>query len=278
MNETEALQLYQHCLKKTGHTNQTSNIYLRWLKKFIQFLKNNESPADQWSPRQKIQKFLASKYTTHHYASSTINQAISAIVLFYRELQNEHIDTRRLWAKTPDHLPETISKEDVLTLIDVLPLPYSLITMLFYGSGLSVSECLNLQEEHIDLQNVSLVVKQHCPILSHRAIPLIKQQIKRNQELRAKKHLESPHWLFPSKSKPDQPMSPVAWKRALKQARTSPLITAQSLRQNFILEMLRRGYSLPELQNWTGLSVETLLKYQRAVLPKGTKSPLDTGS
>ena len=62
-------------------------------------------------------------------------------------------------AKRSQYLPTVLSKEEVLTVIGNLPGTYQLLAKMLYGTGLRLTEVLQLRVKDIDFAHCQIVVR-----------------------------------------------------------------------------------------------------------------------
>jgi integron integrase len=109
----------------------------------------------------EIEAFLSYLAIEEKVAASTQNQALSALLFLYREVLklelNASIDAMR--AKRPRYLPTVLTKEEVVEIIRHLSGTYQLLVQLLYGSGLRLSEVLQLRVKDVDFAQHQLQIR-----------------------------------------------------------------------------------------------------------------------
>ena len=132
--------------------------YVHWIKRFILFHKKRH-PAEMGEP--EINQFLSHLAIEGNVASSTQNQALSAILFLYREVLKREIGRldEVTWAKKPETLPEVLSREEVKAILSQLSGVDWLMAMLLYGCGLRLVECLKLRVKDIDFNRRQIAVR-----------------------------------------------------------------------------------------------------------------------
>ncbi len=105
-------------------------------------------------------QFLTHLAVTEHVASSTQNQALNAIVFLYRVvLQQELVGIDAVRAKKSRYLPTVLTTEEVQRVIAHLYGVPKLVVQLLYGSGLRLSEGLQLRVKDVDFVQHQLVIR-----------------------------------------------------------------------------------------------------------------------
>ncbi|KAF5429310.1 Integrase [Candidatus Methanophagaceae archaeon] len=108
----------------------------------------------------ELQDYLSYLAVERHVSPSTQNQALNAIVFFYRHILEKNIDTEfsAVRAKQSRHLPVVLSVKGIEKIFDQMTGLHKLMFMLIYGCGLRLHECLGLRIKDFDLeQNVVIV-------------------------------------------------------------------------------------------------------------------------
>ena len=109
----------------------------------------------------EIAAFLTHLATERRVSASTQNQALSALLFLYRHVLRTPLELIDgvLPAKRPVRLPVVLSQAEVRTIIRALRGAPRLCSLLMYGSGLRVSECVELRVKDIDLDRCEIVVR-----------------------------------------------------------------------------------------------------------------------
>jgi len=139
---------------------------------------------------KKISQFLTHLAVDQHVAASTQNQALCAIIFLYKHVLK--IDVEELdiyWAHKPKRLPTVLSQDEAKKVLEQLNGANKIMAALLYGSGLRLSECLQLRVQDIDFEQKQIIVrsgkgnKDRGTILPEKLIPELKQQILRVRKL-----------------------------------------------------------------------------------------------
>ncbi len=96
---------------------------------------------------EEINAFLIHLVVKGNVVASTQNQALSALLFLYREILNQELDLKldSVRAKQIRHLPTVPTVEEARAVIRHLSGVYRLIVQLLYGSGLCLTEALQLR-------------------------------------------------------------------------------------------------------------------------------------
>jgi integron integrase len=137
---------------------RTEQTYLDWIKRYIRF-------HGKKHPRQlgeeHVSRFLSHLAVHGKVASSTQNQALSAILFLYHQVLGmelmEFKDVVR--AKKPKRLPLVLSKEEVAAVLGQLSGVSRVFGYLFYGAGLRLMEAVRLRVKDIDFHYDQIIVR-----------------------------------------------------------------------------------------------------------------------
>lgn len=117
--------------------------YVAWVRRFILF-HNKRHPSEMGAA--EIEQFLSSLAVQEHVAASTQNQALSALLFLYREVLRQEVDEsiNSIRAKPSRYLPTVLTQAETLAILDCMSGVPQLVAPLLYGSGLRISEALQL--------------------------------------------------------------------------------------------------------------------------------------
>jgi integron integrase len=109
----------------------------------------------------QVTAFLTSLAVDGRVAASTQNQALSALLLLYRDVLAVDLpwldDIVR--AKRPQRLPVVLTRQEVRALLQRLDGVPRLMACLLYGAGLRVLECCRLRVQDVDLASNQVTVR-----------------------------------------------------------------------------------------------------------------------
>lgn len=159
-NETWKLleEKMRNALRLRHRSFSTEKTYLIWLRSFRAFV--TEKQPDQLGGRD-LQDFLSHLAVERKVSSSTQNQALNAIVFFYRHVLDKNIDQElsAVRAKQRRHLPVVLTIKEIQNIFDQLSETSKRMAMVIYGGGLRLQECLQLRIKDIDLEQSILIVR-----------------------------------------------------------------------------------------------------------------------
>ncbi len=157
--DKKLLEQVREALRAKHYSYRTEKTYCEWIIRFIIF-HGKRHPREMGIA--EINTFLTHLAVERNVASSTQNQALSALLFLYREVLQIDIqssETHPVRAKRPDRLPNILTKAEALAVISNLAGPHQIMGKLLYGSGLRLMECVRLRVKDIDFNYRSVTVR-----------------------------------------------------------------------------------------------------------------------
>jgi len=161
MKTQEAIQRAREVIRRQHKALATEDTYLFWLRRYIQALR---AMPPELASEKKLERFLTDLARTREVSASTQNQALNAVLFFYRDVLGQplgNIDALR--ANRPVHERHAPSRSETQRLLQNIRnengYPTNLIARMLYGCGLRVSEPLNLRMKDIDLEGHRLCLR-----------------------------------------------------------------------------------------------------------------------
>lgn len=259
-------------LKLRNYSSKTIKSYLYALEEYFNFKKQDFAVLDI----ENIKDFLlASK--KKGASAQTRNLFLNAIKFYYRNVvkTNQKIDIRS--AKRERKLPVVLSRNEIKKLIEVTKnTKHKLSLSLAYGAGLRVSEVVNLRVKDLDLEELTIHIKQAKGKKDR--ITIFPEKLKTNiQNLIAGK--DKNYLVFSSErgGKLTTRTAQKVFKKSLKKAKIKKDATFHSLRHSFATHLLENGVDVRYVQELLGhQNIRTTQRYTQATNPKlkNIKSPL----
>jgi integron integrase len=161
MKTEEALSRIRDVIRRQHKALATEETYVFWLRRYIRALR--EMPGYLPSEK-KLECFLTDLARCYDVSASSQNQALNAILFFYREVLGQTIgNINSLRAKRPVHARHapTVAETQLLlhTIRNVGGYPTNLIARLLYGCGLRLCEPLNLRIKDVNLDQLRLCIR-----------------------------------------------------------------------------------------------------------------------
>jgi len=259
-------------LKLRNYSFKTIKAYLGCLREYFDFKKFSLETIDE----KNIKQFLLNKQDKN-YSSQTINLYLNAIKFFYREVLKIPQGINLKFAKRSKKLPIVLSREEIKNIINVIRNPkHKLIISLAYGAGLRISEVVNLKVKDINLEELTIHLKNAKGKKDR--ITIFPEKIKTElQNLIAGKNLND--YLFESErgGKLTERTAQKVFENALRGAGIKKDATFHSLRHSFATHLLENGVDVRYVQELLGhQNIRTTQIYTQVTNPKlkNIKSPL----
>lgn len=142
----------------------------------------------------EISQFLSHLAVKEKVSASTQNQCLCAIVFLYKNVLG--IDPGEFpeikWSKRPKRLPVVFTEKEAKTVISNLSGVYKLMAILLYGSGLRLTECLNLRIKDLDYEYKQITVrngkgnKDRITMMPELIIDQLKDQVRKVKKMHEK--------------------------------------------------------------------------------------------
>lgn len=134
---------------------------------------------------EEIGQFITYLAKNENVSASTQNQALYAIIFLYNNVLKKELNNNITiyWSKRPKKLPVVFTKSEAIEVLNNLKGCHWLVGMLLYGSGLRLTESLELRVKDIDFGYKQIVVrdskgeKDRITMLPQRIIEPLKKHL-----------------------------------------------------------------------------------------------------
>jgi len=107
-----------------------------------------------------IRRYLLSKQEKN-YSPQTINLYLNAVKFFYHEIIRASEPFTIRFAKRNKSLPVVLNRQEIkLLLVGTINAKHKLLLSLSYGAGLRVSEAINLKVKDLNLEELTIHIKE----------------------------------------------------------------------------------------------------------------------
>jgi integron integrase len=180
------LDQLRDAVRRKHYSIRTEEAYVRWVRRYILF-HHKRHPKDMGS--EEIEAFLTHLAVDLDVASSTQNQALSALLFLYKHVLLKDLDVPAdlVRAKRPKRLPTVLTESEVQQVLAALSGIHRLMAQLLYGSGLRLMECVRLRVKDLDFAQHQIVVRDgkgmrdRVTILPDRIVPPLKEHLRRRR-------------------------------------------------------------------------------------------------
>jgi integron integrase len=152
------LDRMRHALRVRHYSIRTEQAYVDWARRFILF-------HDKRHPLRlgaaEVHAFLTHLAVERTVASSTQNQAKSALLFLYREVLGAQLPwlDEIVGAKLARRLPVVLTPSEVRALLSHLSGTMGLIGSLLYGTGMRLLESLRLRVKDAEFERRELIIR-----------------------------------------------------------------------------------------------------------------------
>ena len=284
------LKSISRTMRLRGYALKTEKSYLHWIRYFIRF-HNRQHPKEMG--REEVIAFLDHLANDRHVAIATQQIALNSIMFMYNKILDQPIKNMSfIRANKHRRLPTVLNVDEVIQIIEQLEGIHKLIVQVMYGSGLRVSEALNLRIQDINFEKNSVSIingkggKDRVTLLSQNLKDDLQKQIKIALDVQIVDNQSSigpsmpialgrkypsayrtPGWmfLFPSTTTCKHPVSNQlcrhhlhntvirkALKKAVSKTTITKRVTCHTFRHSFATHLLESGTDIRTLQELLG--------------------------
>ncbi len=269
----QILEKVENLLKLRNYSPKTIKSYLFYIREYIEFSERKNIKEKH----KAIESFLLEKQKQGN-SPQTINLALNAVKFLYREVlkSKDRIDFK--CAKRSKKLPVVLSRQEVEKIILQIENPkHKLMVSLGYAAGLRVSEVVDLKIKDIDLEELTIHIK-NAKGKKDRITVFPQKLVLSIGELTRGKPQDG--FVFASNrgGKLTTTSPQKIFQNALKKAGIKKDATFHSLRHSFATHLLENGVDVRYVQELLGhANIRTTQIYTQVTNPalKKIKSPLD---
>ena len=137
---------------------RTEEAYVHWVRTFVRF-QGLRHPKDMGAA--EVQAFLSWLAVERRVSVSTHRQALSALLFLYRQVFGQNLawlDEIERPQRKP-RLPEVLTMAEVRAVLGLLEGTHSVLAQMLYGTGLRITEALQMRSKDIDFDRRAIVVR-----------------------------------------------------------------------------------------------------------------------
>jgi site-specific recombinase XerD len=264
-------------LKLRGYRANTVRKYLIYARKFVAHFRRCPKTMGE----DEIRAFLLHLMEEAHVSASTLATYVAALRFLYGvTLGQPEVAVRIPYPKVPHTLPDILSPEEVMALLDALgSVKYRAVVTTLYATGLRISEVCALKPQDIDSARMLLHVR--CGKRGRDRFVMLSQKLL--ELLRLYWKLERPPGIYlfcglTARGRVSPESVRDALKAAAKRCGLSKHVTPHILRHSFATHLLEDGADLRTIQVLLGhRSIRSTARYTQvsARHVAATRSPLD---
>lgn len=259
-------------IKLRNYSAKTLKIYLSCLREYFGFTKANFDVFD----KELIRRFLLRKQA-QNLSPQTVNLYLNAITFFYRQVLKNPEKPGIKFAKRSKRLPVVLTRNEIKNILDVLQnAKHRILVALAYSAGLRVSEAVNLRIGDVNMESLSIHIKQSKGRRDR--ITVFSEKLS-DDLMRLTAGKNPRQYVFESErgGRLTTRAAQKVFQRALALAGIPKPAAFHSLRHSFATHLIEDGVNLRYVQELLGhQSIRTTQTYTQVTAPdlKNIKSPL----
>lgn len=160
LRSVKVLDQLRERIRFLHYSHRTEDAYVHWVRAFIRF-HGVRHPAAMGA--LEIEGFLSWLADERRLAASTHRQALSALLFFYGKVLGQDLPWMREIGRPRVHrrLPVVLSVDEVGQVLRGLEQPeHRLFAELLYGTGLRITEGLQLRVKDVDFDHRAIIVRE----------------------------------------------------------------------------------------------------------------------
>ncbi len=161
MKKSDALEALIQAMRRARYSEKTVKSYAGWISRFFDWLAARHRSGNlPPTAEDRVSEFLGR--IAPRSSASTQNQALCALVYFFREAAGTPLGELPAWvsAKRPKRLPEWVTSEEALALFERMRGASRVLAQLMFGAGLRLNEAVTLRIKDLKLSEGTLMVRQ----------------------------------------------------------------------------------------------------------------------
>ena len=167
---------------------RTEESYVHWIRAFI-FFHGRQHPGEMGG--HEVEAYLSWLANERNVAVSTHRQALSALLFLYQKVLGLNLPWMEAIGRPhrEPRLPVVLSVNEVTRILALLQCEHRLFAQLLYGTGMRISEGLQLRVKDVDFEHRTIVIragkggKDRSVMLPLTLVPALRDQLARARVL-----------------------------------------------------------------------------------------------
>ena len=188
LRSTKVLDQLRERIRLLHYSRRTEEAYVHWCRAFIRF-HGIRHPLEMGRP--EVEAFLGWLASDRQVAASTHKQALSALIFLYSRV----LELQLPWMteigrpRVQRRLPVVLSREELTAVFRGLDGEHLLFAQLLYGTGMRLTEGLQLRVKDVDFPHGAIIVrsgkggKDRVLMLPVSLVPALRDQLARSHGL-----------------------------------------------------------------------------------------------
>jgi integron integrase len=184
LHSARLLEQVRERIRYLHYSIRTEEAYVHWVRAFVHF-HGKRHPRDLGAA--EVEAFLSWLAGERHVAVSTHRQALSALLFLYQKVLCIDLPWMQEIGrpKARVRLPVVLAHEEVAHLFALLEGEHRLLAQLLYGTGMRITEGLQLRVKDVDFERRAIIVregkggKDRVVMLPASLVPALREQMAR---------------------------------------------------------------------------------------------------
>lgn len=159
LRSVKVLDQLRERIRYLHYSIRTERAYVHWVRAYIRF-HGLHHPATLGGA--DVESFLSWLASARNVSGSTHRQALAALLFFYRKVLGMDLPwMNEIGRPRPTRrVPVVLTPEEVARILDALEGEHRLVAQLLYGTGMRISEGLQLRVKDVDFDHATIIVRE----------------------------------------------------------------------------------------------------------------------
>ena len=201
LQSSRLLDQLRERIRLLHYSRRTEEVYVHWVRAYIRF-HHLRHPNEMG--RAEVESFLTWLAGERQVAASTHRQALSALLFLYLKVLGTDLPWMRDIGRprSQRRLPVVLSKAELIGIFACMGGEHGLLARLLYGTGLRITEGLQLRIKDVDFEHRAVVVregkggKDWVVMLPDSLAPALREQMAKARVLWAADHADGRGGVF----------------------------------------------------------------------------------
>jgi integron integrase len=218
LRATRLLDQVRERVRYLHYSLRTEEAYVHWVRAFVRFHGCRRHPRELGAP--DVEAFLSWLAAERQVAVATHQQALSALLFLYQKVLGLQVPWLHAIGRPQRkrRLPVVLSVDEVARVLGAMQGEHRLLAQLLYGTGLRITEALQLRVKDIDFEYRTLLVragkggKDRAVMLPASLAAPLREQLARARLLwAADREAGAPGVAMPDALARKYPQAPASW-------------------------------------------------------------------
>lgn len=278
MTNEELIQKMKEDMEMRGFSKWTKESYLGKTRDVIKYFKKPLEKVTMQELREYLLKYLKEE---RGLSERSINYYNSVIRFIYEVTLDKLINKKQLpMYRKRRKMKDVLTKEELSAFFNACEnYKYKTIFMMIYGSGLRISEALNLREKDIDSKKMRIFVregkgkKERYTVLPKTSLEMLRKYYKMYKPNHPEGYMFLNEWGKPLTVERTRDF----FRKYRRKAKIDEKFVVHSLRHSFATDLIERGATILEVKEVMGHSnIRSTMEYIHvAKMDLSVNNPLD---